>query len=135
MTLEEQLRRDEGVRNKPYVDTVGKITIGSGRNLTDVGLSDDEITYLLQNDIRRVQGQLAGYDWYSKLDEVRQAAVANLCFNVGLGSLLHFPTMLHCLSVQDWKGAAAAALDSQWAKQVGLRANRIADQIETGTWQ
>ena len=49
--LIEQLRLHEGVEHKPYVDTVGKTTIGVGRNLDDVGLTDDEIDYLLDNDI------------------------------------------------------------------------------------
>ena len=31
---------NEGLRSKPYVDTVGKVTIGVGRNLTDRGLSE-----------------------------------------------------------------------------------------------
>ena len=44
MDLVQQLTRDEGIRNKPYVDTVGKVTIGVGRNLSDVGLYPDEIS-------------------------------------------------------------------------------------------
>lgn len=40
-SLQEQLIRDEGVRKFPYKDTVGKTTIGVGRNLDDVGLSQD----------------------------------------------------------------------------------------------
>ena len=32
------LMKHEGVRNKPYEDTVGVLTIGVGRNLDDVGL-------------------------------------------------------------------------------------------------
>jgi len=135
MTLQEQLKRDEGVRSKAYLDTTGHWTCGVGRNISDVPFSDDEILLMLNNDIARAQAGLRGHDWFDRLDEVRQAAVTNMAFNLGVAGLLHFPTMLHCLSVQDWKGAAAAALDSAWAKQVGLRANRIADQIETGTWQ
>ena len=135
MDLLAQLTRDEGKRNFPYVDTVGKSTIGVGHCLTDLGLSDAAIAFILAEDIARVQSQLAPYDWYQGLDEIRQGAVTNICFNVGIGSLLHFPTALHCLSVKDYAGAAAAFLDSTWAKQVGDRAFRLARQIELGTWQ
>lgn len=135
MDLIEQLRRDEGVRNAPYVDTVGKVTIGVGRNLTDRGLSDPEIDFLLQNDVALVETQLQAYSWYQGLDPIRQGAVKNMAFNLGIGGLLHFPTMIHCLSVQDWPGAAAAALDSTWANQVGARAQRLAQQIQSGAWQ
>ena len=135
MDLLEQLKRDEGVRYKPYVDTVGKSTIGVGRNLTDVGISEAEAEFLLANDIARVTDQLAPYAWYQGLDEVRKAAIENMCFNIGLASLLHFPTLLHCLTVRDWPGAAAAMADSRWAVQVGDRAKRLQQQILTGEWQ
>jgi lysozyme len=135
MDLVQQLRRDEGVRSKPYLDTVGKTTIGVGRNLTDVGLSDDEINYLLSNDIKKVQAQLAGHWWYDTLDPIRQAALQNMAFNLGIGGLLHFPSMLDALGKKDWQRAHDEALDSLWAKQVGARAQRLADQLLSGAWQ
>ena len=134
MNLADQLRRDEGVRNKPYLDTVGKVTIGVGRNLTDVGLSDAEVEMLLQADIARVREQLEPYGWYTQLDEVRRAAVENMCFNLGLNGLLHFPHMIVALAKSEWSVAASEALASKWATQVGQRAHRIANQLETGQW-
>ncbi len=44
------IRHHEGVRTHPYVDTVGKLTIGVGRNLTDRGLGVDEINLLFETD-------------------------------------------------------------------------------------
>ena len=46
MTLKEQLIRDEGTRLKPYTDTTGHLTIGFGRNLSQVGISLAEAEYL-----------------------------------------------------------------------------------------
>ena len=134
MDIIEQLTRDEGCRQFPYVDTVGKTTIGVGRNLTDVGLSAEEIDYLLANDVKKVQGQLSAYDWYNKLDPVRQGAIQNLTFNIGINGVLHFPSAIHYLSVGDWGNAKAQLLNSLWATQVGQRAQRLAQQIETGVW-
>ncbi|WP_232034153.1 glycoside hydrolase family protein [Mycoavidus cysteinexigens] len=52
-----EFKRDEGERFKPYFDTVGKITIGVGRNLTDGSVSQGECELLLQNDIaKRLDG-------------------------------------------------------------------------------
>jgi lysozyme len=135
MDIIEQLKRDEGVRAKPYVDTVGKTTIGVGRNLTDVGLSDAEIDYLLANDISRVIAQLSTFSWFTTTDPVRQGVLINMAFNLGVAGLLHFPTMLHCIQAQNWIGAATAMLDSAWAGQVGARAHRLATQMQTGVWQ
>ena len=43
----------EGIRLKPYKDTVGKLTIGVGRNLEDVGLSYSEVMLMLEHDVCR----------------------------------------------------------------------------------
>ena len=45
--IEEQLMIDEGFRSKPYSDTVGKLTIGYGRNLDDVGITRNEAFQML----------------------------------------------------------------------------------------
>ena len=52
-TLLAELGRDEGRRLKPYLNTVGKTTIGVGRNLTDIGISDGECDLLLEHDVAR----------------------------------------------------------------------------------
>ncbi len=134
MDIIEQLRRDEGVRLKPYTDTVGRLTVGVGRNLTDVGLSDDEVDYLLANDVKRAQDGLAQFAWYAGLDPVRQGACVNLAFNLGIAGLLHFPHFIVAMSHGDWPEAVAQLHDSIWARQVGDRAIRLEQQILSGEW-
>ena len=41
------LERDEGVRAEPYFDSVGKLTVGVGRNLADKGVTFLELADLL----------------------------------------------------------------------------------------
>lgn len=136
MDIFEQLRRDEGVRLKPYTDTVGKLTIGVGRNLTDKGISDDEATLLLQDDVAEVTSALtAALSWLATLDDARKGVLVNLAFNLGVAGLLAFHNTLTALQAGDWTTAAAQLLDSKWAGQVGARATRLADQIRLGAWQ
>ena len=54
------LKRHEGVRSKVYMCSAGYETIAVGRNISEsgLGLSDDEIDYLLANDIKRVREEL-----------------------------------------------------------------------------
>ena len=134
MNLIDQLRRDEGVRLSPYEDTVGKLTIGVGRNLTDVGISEEEADYLLANDIKRAHDGLSSYPWYTALDPIRQAAITNMAFNLGLHGLLGFPHFLSAVAKQDWITAASELANSVWARQVGDRATRIEQQIVSGEW-
>lgn len=135
MDIYEQLRRDEGVRLLPYGDTVGKLTIGVGRNLTDVGLSEDEIEFLLRNDVEKAYRQLhTGFSWFEGLDPVRQGALVNMAFNMGFVRLAGFHRFIDSLQEGDWDAASVNMLDSLWAKQVGMRAMRLAEQIRLGRW-
>jgi lysozyme len=134
MTLIEQLVRDEGLRLKPYKDSVGKLTIGIGRNLDDVGISHDEALMLLQSDIDRASAWVRStFPWSINLDEVRQAALVNMAFNLG-SRVDGFVQFIAKLRAGDYEGAAHEMLNSLWAKQVGPRADRISQQIRTGQW-
>lgn len=134
MTLKEQLRRDEGLRLKPYKDTLGILTIGVGRNLDDVGISAVEADFMLDNDIAARRESLSRFEWFTALDEVRQGVVINMSF-MGIPRLLAFTKMIQALEVQDWERAAGELLDSKYAQQVGNRAHRLARQLITGVWQ
>lgn len=122
------LIRDEGLKLKPYRDTVGKLTIGVGRNLDDVGISEDEARDLLANDINTVHRELYKHvRWWSQMPEPARRGLANMCFNLGWPRLSQFKNMLRALQAGEYEIAAAEALDSKWAKQVGPRAERIAN--------
>lgn len=124
--LKTELRIDEGYRYKSYKDTKGYTTIGVGRNLDTVGLRDDEIDLMLNNDIAVANAALHLHLlFWDDLPDAAQRALVNMAF-MGVEKLLGFPTMLHCLSLKDYEGAAVACLDSLWAKQVGARAERVA---------
>ncbi len=134
--LMEQLRIDEGTRDKPYVDTVGKLTIGVGRNLTDVGLSDGEIACLLRNDIAAAtEAATKNFEWFTTLSEVRQEVVVNMLFNLGLPRFSGFKKCIAAIAAADYKEASVQMLDSRWARQVGVRAVRLANAMGTGQWQ
>ena len=134
--LIEQLKRHEGIELKPYQDTVGKWTIGVGRNLDDIGISEQEAEMLLLNDIKEAEKQLiATMPWTQELDEVRFSALLNFVFNVGIGTASKFVNAMVLLKAKSYDMAADEMLNSRWAKQVGNRALEVTDQIRTGEWQ
>ena len=134
--LIEQLKRHEGIKLTPYKCTSDKLTIGVGRNLEDVGISEAEAEILLQNDIQRAVTQLKErFPWTLELDEVRFAALINFTFNVGIGTVSKFKNAMALLKVKNYDMAADEFLQSRWAKQVGQRAIEVTDQIRTGEWQ
>lgn len=130
--LKSQLERHEGLRLRPYRDTVGKLTIGYGRNLEDVGITRSEADAMLSNDIDAVQLHLQTVDEYRDLDPVRQAVIANLCFNVGFRGLLGFKKMWAAISRKNYAEAARQMMDSKWSGQVGARAAELSEIMRTG---
>ena len=134
--LEADLERDEGRRSKPYRCTSGKLTIGVGRNLDDVGLYEDEIDLLLHNDIKRVIADLLTFPWFMGLDSVRKRATANLRFQLGPGGFRAFnkgPTStLAALAAGDYDTAASRLLKNKIARQTPERMARIAQMWRTG---
>ena len=130
-TLDEQLLLHEGLHLKPYVDTVGKLTVGVGRNLSDVGLSLLEAGTLLQDDIERATALVARFPWFFDLDPVRTKVLIDMAFNLG-SKLLSFKLFLAAMARLDYNVAANEMLASIWAKQLPQRANRLATMMRTG---
>ncbi len=128
--LKNMLRKHEGIVLKPYKDTVGKTTIGIGRNLDDVGISMTEAMFLLDNDIKRVEDDLDVHiPWWRTMDENRQLVIADMCFNMGIGSLLGFKNTLAAMKEGRYADAADGMLASKWSTQVGPRATHLADMM------
>lgn len=133
VTLIAQLELHEGKRRFPYQDTRGNTTIGVGRNLTGKGLSEDEIQYLLNNDLDEVVADLATFPWFHDLDAVRQRVMVDFRFNVGPATFRSFKRMLRGMAEKDYALASRSLRESLWAKQVQpSRADRLIEMLRTG---
>lgn len=131
--LREELENDEGVRRTSYKDSLNIDTIGIGRNLQSVGLSQDEIDFLYENDVRRVMSDLdRALPWWGKLSEPRQRVLVNMCFNMGIKRLLGFHHMLDAAQAGNFETAAEEMRNSAWFDQVGPRAVRLKETFRTG---
>lgn len=131
--LAAQLEVDEGKRKRIYVDTVGKVSGGIGRNLTDRGFRDDEIALMLKNDVDEVEAQLdKQLPWWRQMNDARQNVLANMCFNMGIETLKTFVNTLEFMRAGRYDAAAGCMLNSKWANQVGARAVRLAQVMRTG---
>jgi len=134
--LKSQLMKHEGLRLKPYLCTSGKITIGVGRNLEDTGISEEEAMTLLDNDLEWVKAGLdKNIPWWKELDGPRAGVLMNMAFNMGVHGLLKFKKMLGAVQGGNYPTASVEMLDSRWARQVGYRAEELAEQMRTGEWQ
>jgi len=129
--LIDQLVLHEGEKLKPYMDTMGLITIGVGRNLSDVGISREESRVLLAEDIDAVLHDLSRHAWYTNLDPVRQRVIADMRFNLG-HRIYGFKRMIRMLEAGDYMEASQSMRKSLWAQQVKSRATRLIQMMRTG---
>ncbi len=135
--LLEMLKRHEGVESHVYRCSAGYETIGVGRNISKsgMGLSDDEVDYLLENDIVRVIKELSlEYPWFKNLDDVRKDAIIDIGFNLGATRLRGFRRALAAMDAADYKTASLEFLDSKWSRDVKGRSTELAYMIEMGEY-
>ena len=131
--LQAELIRDEALRQRMYVDTVGKHTIGVGHNLDAKPISQRAALVILEDDVADVLAELdAALPWWRELNEVRQRVLINMGFNLGVPGLLAFHNALSAAQAGNYVAAANEMLNSKWATQVGERAQRLAKMMATG---
>lgn len=149
MNIEERLVFHEGFKSEPYYCTGHKLTIGIGHNTESrpftaeeqraigdwkKGITKNAAYMILRNDIRICLKDLQKLGFWYYLDEERQYALIDMCFQLGWGGLCQFKKMLEAIRVKNYKEASKQCLDSQYAKQTPIRAKRIAYLIKTGEW-
>ncbi len=139
-----ELRRDESTRLKVYDDKTGRPivpgsvvqghpTIGTGRSLDIDGITEAEDAHLLDNDIDRVTAELLGaLPLFAKLDDTRQRCLANMAVNMGTHGVLGFHDAIRYMTEERWEMAARAMEDSDWFREVPVRAGRLIAMIRTG---
>jgi lysozyme len=137
--LEDMLLVHEGKKRFVYRCTSNALTIGVGRNIDPnkggIGLSDDEILYMLRNDIKRVYGELdSNLPWFKDLDDVRQDVLQDMCFNMGISRLLSFRKMLAAVELGLYDRASDELLNSKYAEQVKGRALKLARMMKEGKY-
>lgn len=135
LELKSMLIRHEGLKLKPYKDTQGILTVGVGRNIEQVGISFDEAMMLLENDISTVTAYAdKTFPWFPALNQARQAVLLDMIFNMGIGKVVGFKRFLAAMQASDWPAAKVEMLNSDWAVEVGERADELADMITTGAF-
>lgn len=135
MALRDLVTKYEGLRLKPYRDTVGKLTIGVGRNIEDIGVSMPEAMFMLSNDLARVQQEcLDNFTWLKSLNQARQDVICSMVFNMGLRGFNEFKELVAALKNQDYEKAAEEMLNSKWSTQVPARAQDSAQIMRLGKY-
>lgn len=95
-------------------------------NFWNVPLSDDEIDYLLQNDINHSRRDCrALFINFTTIQPEKQDALTNMMFNLGYSTFSLFHHTIDDVDARNWPKVCDDLKNSKWYKQVGHRADRI----------
>lgn len=159
MNIFDMLRIDEGYKNTIYKDTEGYWTIGIGQLLTkdpslavakaeldklmnrkcDGVITKAEAEDLFQKSVLKAEKGIQGNNLlapvFASLDPVRQDALVNMVFQMGVAGVAGFTNSMKLLKAKQWEQAAVNLAQSRWYKQTPNRAKRVIETFRTGTWK
>ncbi len=131
--LKRSLVKHEGCKEFPYIDSVGKITIGIGYNLSDRGMPADWINAQCASDVAYLYDQFIKFEWFHFLNSDRQGVLLDMAF-MGFKKFLEFTKLISALELKDYDQAAKEMLKSKWATQVKYRAVELAEGMKSGVY-
>lgn len=134
MNAIELIKYHEKYRRFPYRCTAGKLTIGYGWNLDDNGITVEQATYILDQQVRAVRVTLSAEPYWINLDVVRQAVITDMAFNLGWPKFSLFRRMRAALGEHAYSRAANEMVNSAWYTQVGTRSKRLVGMMRSGQW-
>ena len=137
--LMESVKKHEGYRNKVYLDTLGKRTVGVGHLCVEDFWEDDkeyEEKFLmeilqkeLQEAIRGARSLMKEHDC-GDIDDQAKEIIIEMVFQLGMTGVSKFRNMWKALAEKNYIGASYEMLDSRWAKQTPNRAKAMAKTMK-----
>ena len=137
--LLESVKKHEGYRNKVYLDTLGKRTVGVGHLCVEDFWEDDKeydekfLMEILQKDLQQaIRGARSLMEQHScaDIDEKAEEILIEMVFQLGKTGVSKFKNMWKALSELNYVGASYEMLDSRWAKQTPNRAKAMAKTMK-----
>lgn len=127
--------RDVAGRHALYRCPAGKMTIGHGHNIEDLGISDAVADMMLEEDMAAALAELdQRISWWR--DQPREVGIVllDMIFNMGWGDglrgLSSFRAMLPAIRAGQYEYAARLLRRSEYASDVGDRAKENAALLE-----
>ena len=137
--LLESVKKHEGYRNKVYLDTLGKRTVGVGHLCVEDFWEDDKeyeekfLMEILQKDlqeaIRGARSLMEEHDC-TDIDEQAEEILIEMVFQLGMTGVSKFKKMWKALAEKNYIGASYEMLDSRWSKQTPNRAKAMAKTMK-----
>ena len=144
LELINELKREEGFRDRVYQCSEGVDTIGYGFNvkyLTDDELdlnggfiepmSEEVATKILEAKVSKlIKSVDEVYSWIDSLPEVVKIGIYDMIYQLGIKGFGSFVNTQKYLKLLDYNKAIENIKNSKWAKQTPRRANNLIKRLE-----
>lgn len=131
--LLQSVQKGEGCKLRSYQDTEKVWTIGWGRNVQTMKISQELADAWLIEDLKTAVVSAKMFPEWAALDtDARQNAFVEMVFNLGPLRFGGFKNMRAAIAAKDWETVAEEGKDSKWFTQVGKRAVRLLEMFRTG---
>lgn len=139
MNALQHLKNSEGCKLEAYQDSLGVWTIGYGKNLQVLQISQLMADQWLAQDYAVATANTAMIlskerVSSSAIGQARFEVLTEMCYNLGPTGLQRFKKMFSALRASAYRAASEEMLDSLWASQVHSRAVRLAAVMAAGSW-
>ena len=144
LELINELKREEGFRDRVYQYSEGVDTIGYGFN--EKYLSKDELdlnggfiepmseevaTQILNRKVKKlIKSVDEVYSWIDNLPEVVKIGIYDMIYQLGIKGFGSFVNTQKYLKALDYNKAIENIKNSKWAKQTPRRANNLIKRLE-----
>ena len=132
------VKKHEGYRNKVYLDTLNKRTVGVGHLCVEDFWEDDKeyeekfLMTILEHDLETaIKGAERLCSNSPDIDDLAKEIIIEMVFQLGETGVSKFKNMWKALeqSPPEYSTAASEMLDSRWAKQTPNRAQGMSAQM------
>jgi len=133
------VKKHEGYRNKVYLDTLNKRTVGVGHLCVEDFWEDDKeyeekflmtiLEHDLQSAIKSAEELCEGYN----ISDDAKIIIIEMIFQLGKSGVSKFRNMWKALAEDppSYHVASIEMLDSRWAKQTPNRAKEMSDHMNS----
>ena len=138
--LLKSVKQHEGYRNKVYLDSLGKRTVGVGHLCVEDFWEDNKeyeekfLLTILEHDLKRaIKSAERLCSDCPDLDDLAKETIIEMVFQLGETGVSKFRNMWNALqqSPPQYDVAATEMLDSRWAKQTPNRAKEMSDHMRS----
>tara|TARA_R110002020_G_scaffold446010_1_gene658160 strand:- start:2381 stop:2815 length:435 start_codon:yes stop_codon:yes gene_type:complete len=136
--LLESVKKHEGYRNKVYLDSLGKRTVGVGHLCVEDFWEDgkeyeeDFLMEILERDLQLAIDQADDMCKDFKISDDAKILIIEMIFQLGKTGVSKFRNMWKALAEDppNYNVASIEMLDSRWAKQTPNRAQEMAEHMK-----